>query len=148
MPYCALEDLIKTLPEERIIELSDDSDTPSSVNEDNVDKAIASADSDIDGYIGGRYSLPLDVIPNKIKDISVDLAIYYLWTRRPERKAPEEIRIKYSDGIKRLKDIQDGKFLLGITQMGSSGTDITGSEVRTNKTSLDRKFTKDLLSRF
>jgi len=148
MPYCTLEDLIETLPEERIIELSDDSDVPTSVNEDNIDRAIAKADGDIDGYISGRYSLPLTTIPQKIKDISVDLAIYYLFTRRPERKAPEEIRIKYSDGLKRLKDIQDGKFLLGITQMGSSGTDITGSEVRTNKTSTDKKFTKSFLSMY
>ncbi len=148
MPYCTLEDLIKTLPEERVIELSDDSDTPTSVNEDNINEVIAKADGDIDGYIGGRYSLPLTTVPQKIKDISVDLAIYHLFTRRPEREAPDGIRTKYNDGLKRLKDIQDGKFLLGITQMGSSGTEITGSEVRTNKTASDRKFTKDLLSRF
>jgi len=148
MPYCTLEDLIEDIPEERIIELSDDSETPISVNNDNIDKAISKADGDIDGYIGGRYSLPLTTIPNKIKDISVDLAIYYLWTRRPERKAPEEIRTKYSDGIKKLKDIQDGKFLLGIAQMGSSGLGITGSDVRTNKTSTDKKFSKSFLSMF
>ncbi len=148
MPYCTLEDLIKTLPEERVIELSDDSDTPTSVNEDNINEVIAKADGDIDGYIGGRYSLPLTTVPQKIKDISVDLAIYYLWTRRPERKAPEEIRVKYNDGIKKLKDIQEGRFLLGIAQMGSSGSDITGSDVRTNKTASDKKFTKSFLSMY
>mgnify|MGYP000978433563 CR=1 FL=1 len=148
MPYCTLDDLIEVIPEERIIEMSDDSEIPTSINNDNVDEAIAKADGDIDGYIGGRYSLPLTTVPQKIKDISVDLSIYYLWTRRPERKVPEEIRAKYNDGIKKLKDIQDGKFLLGIAQMGSSGSGITGSDVRTNKTSADKKFTKDLLSRF
>ncbi|OQA18886.1 MAG: hypothetical protein BWY64_01210 [bacterium ADurb.Bin363] len=145
MAYCTLSDLIKALPKERIIELSDDSGNPTEINENNTDEAILKASNEIDGFIRGRYTLPLDTVPAIIKDISIDLAIYYLWIRRPERAAPEGVLRRYRDRIERLKGIQKGIFLLEIAQIKSSSGK---GEYRINKTFNDRIFAKNVLDTF
>jgi phage gp36-like protein len=146
--YCTVNDLLGSIREETIIELSDDSDTPTSINVDIVNQMIVQADNEIDGYIRGRYILPLDPVPGVIKDISVDMSIYNLWTRRPERAAPDAIIKKYNDRIKRLQDIAEGVFLVNAPQLGASDSTGKDNYCKTNKTARDRKFTKEKLKMF
>lgn len=151
MAYSTLNDLLASLPEETVIELSDDSEEPASVDEDIVNELIEKADNRINGYLRGRYDIPLDPVPDEIKDMSVDLTAYFLYSRRATGKGvPKEIEDKYRDAIKLLTDIQAGRFTLDATRLGaSSGDTITGSgDVRINKASTDRIFTKELFSGF
>ena len=47
-----------------------------------VEEAIAKADGEIDAYLGLRYQLPLMGIPAQVRSLSVEIALYHLYSRR------------------------------------------------------------------
>lgn len=146
MPYCNLEDLIKALNEQTIIDLSNNDPSPAA-NQDNINEAIGKADREIDGYLRGRYTLPLEIVPEDVKDISTDISIYYLYKRVPDR-ITEEIVNSYKLRIKRLQDIKEGIFLLSIPVKGPGDPETGGSGIRTNKAASDKVYTKEYLNMF
>ena len=146
MSYCDLDDLIAALNEQTIIDLSNNDPSPS-VNQDNIDEAIGKAEREINGYLRGRYILPLDTIPEDVKDIAVDIALYYLYKRVPD-EITEEIVNSYKLRIARLKDIKDGNFLLDIPVEGPSNSETGGAGIRVNKSTRDKVYTKACLNMF
>jgi len=77
-----------------------------------ITEAIASADSEIDGYCSVKYSIPFAVVPAIVKKISADLAIYNLYARRVETM-PEVRADSRKNSIALLKDISRGLVKLG-----------------------------------
>lgn len=76
-----------------------------------LDRAIADADAEIDGYVGARYALPLpDPVPPVLVPIACDIARYRLF----DDSVTEIVRQRYEDAIARLKDIAAGRLSLGI----------------------------------
>ncbi|MEW6115378.1 MAG: DUF1320 domain-containing protein [Nitrospirota bacterium] len=142
MPYCTLDDIKKAIPESNIIQLTDDNGL-GAVDQAKVDDAIAYADQIIDGYLRGRYTLPLSSVPGLIGKLSVDLAIFHLYGRKFEMELPEGIMARYKNAIKLLEQIQKGLLSLGIE---SSSTE--AGHYKTNKTSEDRTFSKDVLDAY
>ncbi|HBE44269.1 MAG TPA: DUF1320 domain-containing protein [Deltaproteobacteria bacterium] len=141
MSYCTIDDIKRMLPEQDIIMLTNDAST-GTVDMDVVADAIAYADQLIDGYLRGRYTLPLSTVPSFLKKLSIDLVIFYLYGRRPEIEN-ENIGKKYTNTLKILEQIQAGKITLGDAV---SGEDLPGpGEYKSNKTSDDRIFSKDVL---
>jgi len=142
MPYSTLTDLKKLIPETVIIQLTDDENT-GSVNQERVDEAIASADAEIDSYCGGRYTVPFTTVPDIVRKISVDIAIYNLYSRKVE-EIPETRSDRYKNDIRQLGDIATGKITIGETD----ATVPESGGVQTNTTADDRIFTKDSMSGF
>lgn len=142
MPYCALTDITKTVPEKDIIQLTDDNGL-GVVDQVKADDAISYADQLIDSYLRGRYPLPLTTVPGLIKNLSADIALFHLYGRRIELNIPESIMAKYKNAIKLLEQIQKGLISLGIESASSSA-----GSYKTNKTSADRTFSKDVLDGF
>ena len=109
MAYSTLLDMKKSLPEIKIIELTDDYHN-NEIDEKIVADAIDQADNTIDGYLRGRY--PADIpevdVPELISDISTKLAIYNLFARKVYIDLPESILNNYKWAIKQLEKIQDG----------------------------------------
>jgi phage gp36-like protein len=139
MPYCTLDDLKKSAVEATLIQLTDDDGSTGAIVQDKIDDAISFADQLIDGNLSGRYTLPLPSVPGLIKNISIDLAIFHLYARRPELEITETILFKYKNSVKLLEQIRDGLLKLGIESPDSG----PGSgEYRTNKTADDRVFSK------
>lgn len=132
MSYSVEADIIKALPEETVIELTDDEET-GEIHSPFVDDAISKSDGEIDAYLVNRYSTPLAVpIPDIIRGISVDIAIYYLYKRRVE-ELPETRVMSYKDSIRTLRDIRDGKMPLPITEEEeSTASDIAFGAVRSS----------------
>lgn len=153
MPYCTLADIKYLLPEEAIIQLTDDEHLkPSSMDPANpdhaaiiarIDEAIETADAEIDGYCASRYSVPFSPVPGVINKLSVELAIYYLYARRT---VPEKIEKRYDKAVSRLKDIARGTFSVGVDPAPTASTSADGAA--TNKTISDRVFTRDSLKGF
>ena len=143
MPYCTLADITDRIPEENLIQLTDD-ENEGAVNEDRVTAAIGDADELIDGYLRGRYTLPLDPIPALITKLSIDLAVFNLYSRKLELVMPEAMSDRYKNAVKVLEHIQSGKISLGT----EAGNTPEPGEYKTNKTASDRMFPKTELEKY
>ncbi len=142
MAYATLTDIEKSLPQDIIIQLTDDNNM-GVVDQAVVDEAIAWADDVIDNHVRGKYPVPLNPVPDMIKKISVDLSIYFLYNRRFETDIPEGILIRYKNTMALLDKIQKGQILLNVDT-----TNKDTSEIRVNKSSEDRDFGAEVWERY
>ena len=139
--YCSLDDIKKQIPADAIIQLTDDDqvgitlemivevlaggEPPEPAPDADpalapaaeaaagyITEAIASADSEIDGYCSVKYIVPFAVVPPIIKKISVHLAIYNLYARRVETM-PDVRVANQKNSIDLLTKIARGLVKLG-----------------------------------
>lgn len=75
-----------------------------------VQSAIQDATEEIDGYLAGRYDLPLPNIPNNLKRLTCDIARYYLYFQQPT----ELVEKRYEQAIDYLKMVANNKAHLSI----------------------------------
>lgn len=107
--------------------------TEGDTGELNLRNAISSADSLIDSYLRVVVSVPVDTPPEVIKQLSYDIAVFYLHDRIQYKDIPERVRDKYDAAINFLKDIGSGKASLNLpAESTSTKEDIieTGSNDR------------------
>lgn len=105
MAYCTQTDILKLIPSQELAELTTESgSTPDAAV---VTEAIAKADAEIDSYLGIIYSVPLSVPPSRVRALSEDIAIYYLYLRRST--VPEARQKAYDDAIAFLQLLAAGK---------------------------------------
>jgi phage gp36-like protein len=117
MAYCVQADIEKLIPVVELAELTTESgDTPDA---DAVTEAIAKADAEIDSFLGMVYSVPLSVPPARIKALSEDISIYYLYLRRST--VPEARQKAYNDAIAFLQLLAAGKATLPSTSVSGQG---------------------------
>ncbi len=135
MAYCSPSDLLNMISSEELTELTADSgDMP---NELVVEEAIARADAEIDTYLGGRYSVPVTPVPPRLKALSVDMAIYHLYSRRSV--IPAVRREKYEAARAFLEAVAAGR--LGLEGAGG-GTGEVG-ELKSETRVFSRTTLKD-----
>ena len=115
--YITRTDLTDAISLFELAQLSND-DPRGSLTEPNwdiVDKAIAYACELADGYLMGRYVLPLSPVPTMLRLWCTDLARYWLHKRRFNgADFPKELQAAYDDAMKLLKEVQAGKLHLGL----------------------------------
>ena len=119
MAYCTKSDILDQLDESILIQLTDDEGT-GEVNDNRVDKAISAADAKVDAYCQKLYAIPLSPVPDSIRDISVDIAIYKLYSRRDDTM-PETRRDNYKNAIRFLEKVSEGKVELGASSLEAAG---------------------------
>jgi len=141
MAYCTQNDILHQLDEDSLIQLTDDEGT-GAVDQDVLNRAIADADATIDAYCQGRYSIPLSSVPGMIRQISVDIAIYNLYSRRGD-VIPDIRRDRYNNAIRFLEKVAEGKIQLGAS---SPAPESTGNSVEIEQN--ERIFTRDKLGGF
>lgn len=79
MPYATVTDLQDRLGEPRLIQLTDLGDPAVGLVDQAVaQKALDDADAEIDGYLVGRYALPLSPAPAVLRVHAVTIAHYRL----------------------------------------------------------------------
>src|SRR5690554_4710795 len=71
----------------------------------NLESAIETADSVIDSYLTNITSIPLADVPEMIRQLSYDIATFYLHDRIQYSDIPERVKDKYDAAIFLLKDI-------------------------------------------
>ena len=98
-------------------------------NWDIVDRAIAYACELTDGYLMGRYTLPLDNAPSILRALCSDIARHWLHRRRINTaEFPKSLEDAYKNAIKLLEQIRDGKLQLGVRGLdGSAGANPSGA---------------------
>ncbi|NLT52103.1 MAG: DUF1320 domain-containing protein [Ignavibacteria bacterium] len=141
MAYCNLNDIKSRIPEKVLINITQDDKAIEEINEERVNAAILDADALFDSKIGTRYEVPLETVPDRIKRISIDLAVYFMYKARFDTKMPETVKLSYDDAISYLNDIRD------------ANENISGLELKyeysvlTNQTRRDKYYSKRTLRR-
>ena len=142
MAYSTIDDIRGLLPEEELLALSDD-EALGSVHEGRVNEAIAQADAEVDSYCAVRYTVPVSPVPVLLRKLSVDIALYTLYSRAV-LSMPEVRAERYRSAVRQLEGISKGTLTLGIEQ--ASVSDATGAE--TNKPIDKSIFTRDSMRGF
>jgi phage gp36-like protein len=104
--YCAKSDLVERFGESELKELTDET-LATRVSDAEVASACDEASSEIDTYLGQRYTLPLSVIPAIVKKWASDMARFFLWGDRAGEGHP--VRLACEDAREALKNISTGK---------------------------------------
>ena len=111
MSYSTKEDFLKRMSEDDLSTITGDITGEMT----NLDEAIASADSVIDGYLAAVCStLPLTTVPKIITQLCVDIAVYNLNGRNQYRDIPEWVTKKYDNAMKMLSRFATGEIVLKI----------------------------------
>lgn len=112
MSYATLDDLVSRYGEEELVQITG----PASGVIDGavVAGALADADAMIDGYLAGRYPLPLASVPPNLTLIACAVARYLVW----KDLASEEVRKRYEDAIRYLERVASGGIPLRMDTAG------------------------------
>jgi len=142
MAYSTKIDIFNQVESEVLIQLTDDENT-GLVGEAVVTRAIADADATIDAYCQGRYNVPLSPVPEKIRQVSVDIAIYNLYSRRMDTM-PEVRSERHKEAIRFLEKVSDGKIFIGADSPAPTNTSDRADITTDNQ----RIFTRNKMSGF
>lgn len=145
MYYCSLEDIEKQISTAVLIQLSDDTGSQAEINSSVVEEALIYSSTLIDGYLRGRYTLPLDTHFPLLRIIAIDLSIYRLYSRRIQNEIPESVSEAYKNAVKTLEQIKKGIISLQ-TEVNSEVP--ASPEYKTNKDAGDRLFNKAKLNEY
>ena len=110
MPYALLADMAARYGETELVQLTDRMGD-GVVDAALVDQALLDAGAVIDGYLAGRYTLPLASVPAILVGYACDLARARLYTDA----APEIVLKRESDALKFLALAAQGKINLGAS---------------------------------
>jgi phage gp36-like protein len=123
MSYCTQANILDRIDEATLITLTDE-DGDGDVHGDKVDVAIADADATIDAYCQGAYTIPLSPVPVKITQVSVDIALYNLYSQS-DLEMPEIRKERNKEAIRFLEMVSAGRINLGVATPAPVNTDNT-----------------------
>jgi phage gp36-like protein len=124
--YASTQDLRDRYPERDLAQLTDPDGLV--VDEVRLSRALADASDEIDGYLQGRYRLPLAEAPRVLKLVACDVAMYRLLVLRPLGDI-EDARKRYEDSQRFLRSVAEGKVQMGLAESGAAAQEGSGPEV-------------------
>ena len=114
MSYCTQADLIERFGTAEITQLSDRAGL-GTLDSAVIEGAIADADAEIDGYLSGRYALPLINVPLVMTRIACDIARYWLFGQ----DTTPLVKDRYDQAISYLGKVAAGTITLGPDATGA-----------------------------
>jgi phage gp36-like protein len=141
MGYCTKANIVSLISEATVILLTDDAGA-GVVDDDKVSAAIADADATIDAYCQSRYTVPLSPVPAKVAQLSVDVAVYNLYSRS-DLEMPEVRKDRNKEAIRFLEKVTDGKIKLGASAPAPVDAPSTADSA-----AAERVFTRDKMTGF
>lgn len=105
-----------------------------------VDKALADADALIDGYMAGRYTVPLSPVPANLPRVACQVARYLVLGAAADERARQD----YEDAVSWLKDVAAGRVIL--TEAAAAAT--TTVQARPETRTVGRQFDGDSLANY
>jgi phage gp36-like protein len=137
--YAVQADMEARFGHNEIVQLTDRAIPPTgAVDAIVLDAALADATARIDGYLQGRFELPLANPPPVLTAYCCDIARYLLYDDR----ATDQVRKRFEDAIRLLEQVGMGKLSLGLDAGGQPAPE--GDSPKVN--AADRVFTSDSLS--
>ena len=143
--YSTTASMLGKMSQKALIQLTDD-DGLGTVNMDVFNRENSGVRSYIDGFLRGRYPLPLTTVDDIILQLSDNILRCRLIKRRNPNTANEQLDkdLRYYDS--QLLLVQQGKTRLDV-DLPAADQPGAGS-FKTNKTAEDRVFTKDKLDTY
>ncbi len=127
MSYATQQQLVDRYSERMLVQLTDRAlPATGEIDPDVIARALADTDATIDGYLKGRYQLPLASVPPLVTDLALQIAIYKLHRKTPD----EKIRKDYDDALRTLRDIANGVVRLDVAGVEPEASGASG--VKTN----------------
>jgi phage gp36-like protein len=120
-PYATLADLLARAGEDEILQVAD-RDTDGVPDPAVIASAIATAESEINGYIGARYRLPLASVPELVTTWAVSIARYHLH----RDGAPEHVVRDWKSAMDGLRDVSKALVSLPVSEGGAPPSDDAG----------------------
>ena len=105
MAYCKEVDVTNAASVQTVRQLSDDA-AGLTVESTVVTHAIDWADDRINGYLRAQHTVPISPIPNLVKQLSIDLTVYRLYSRRMDRGIPESIENLFNKNVTKLHQVK------------------------------------------
>ncbi|WP_040977421.1 gp436 family protein [Necropsobacter massiliensis] len=121
--YVTIDELTTAFARKTLVQLSNDEPAAMEPNLTVLETAIKVAEERIDAALRSRYTLPLTQVPTLISQHALTLARYWLYARRPETKMPETVKETYTQAVKELEQIANGKLHLGIAESAVEKSD-------------------------
>lgn len=108
--YCTLTDMINRFELTELIQLSDSAHI-GMIDDAVVNAAISDASNLIDGYISGRYALPLQSVPSVLISICANIARYNMY----DNAVTDVVQRNYDAAIRFLEQVGTGKIKMGLS---------------------------------
>ena len=123
-PYATYADMLERFGRLELLQLTDiDPDAPiDEPDQTMTEKALGDATELVNGYVAGRYAVPLTPIPDPVRRWTCIIARYYLH----KDSVPERVREAYEEAVAALKDVAKGLITLQSEGEGTPAGDITG----------------------
>ncbi len=125
MSYVTAEAMIAKFGEQEIIDLTADRGLVQTINFEKLQMALDAANSEIDGYLIGRYTLPLKVVPPFLVSLGCDIAHFH--GSVGETVETNRTKTRYEISVKNLINISKGLISLGGAPAGESAPQATSS---------------------
>lgn len=146
--YCDINDLLTRVDKKVLINLTNDTAPYTEINEDVINENIELATDLVNASLRNKYALPLKSVPKILVQISADIVIYRLYSRRPQ-DVPKNYLQNYEFALSILKEIQSGSKVLELaTSSDATETTIRTSMYLVNKDDSDRRFSPKTMRGF
>lgn len=127
MLYCTIDDLRTAQPEIRLIEVTDDArpNETGSFATAIAQEMIVLSCGVIDGFLDGRYVLPIPVVPAIVRKIAVDLTLHSLYERVDMAGDGTPMATRRKSAMDLLKLISKGDLSLGLPKESAAEVQTT-----------------------
>lgn len=142
MTYATLDQMTERYSIAMLVALTDRAEVATGViNAAVVNRALAESDAIIDGYLAGRYALPLAETPALLADLAQSIALWKLHLSEPDPKVTKD----YEAAMRSLRDVATGTLRLpGAAGLEPAGTGGSGARI----TDRERPLTAENLKGF
>lgn len=117
MSYAVPQDMINRYPNRDLVQLTNEDPAVTTINTTSLQQALDDASAEIDGYIEGRFTLPLLDPPAVLNRLATDIAMYRLQALRPLHDLADARR-RYDDATALLAKVAAGALTLGLALDG------------------------------
>jgi len=105
--------MIARYPNRDLVQLTNEDPAQATIETTVIEQALADASAEIDGYLDGRFALPLTDPPVVLNRLACDVAMYRLQVLRPIHDIADA-RKRYDDAVELLVRVARGEVTLGL----------------------------------
>jgi phage gp36-like protein len=140
--YIQRSDISHIISNLNLVKLTNEGTNLQIADETVIEKLINYCNSFIDDSLRGKYNLPLNSIPEVLKDIAAGIFIFKIYERKVGTPMSDEIQKRYDNALSNLKNYTSGNFL----QLPKEAQ--IGKVSYSTISYKEKKFTNEILNKF